>query len=160
MKLTERQTSNLLMLAEYLEQPILKAAFNMENYTGEPHSAKITDCGSVGCAVGHGPYAGVPKDTSENWNAYGWENFIPSDNYMTSFREGNEPVRYNWSFAFDSDWHRIDNTPQGAAKRIRYLLAGDEVPECFKKFIEYPSNTLYQEELKDWYAKNILNTES
>lgn len=45
--------------------------FNMKNYaTGEDDEPGLTECGSVGCAVGHGPYCGIQKFSSEDWGEY------------------------------------------------------------------------------------------
>lgn len=132
--MTPEQTQNLLTLADYLEGPTLKAAFDMENY-GQcrydyPDLPDDT-CGSVGCAVGHGPYAGIPKilsDTGyitlpcaphlESWPTYSQRAF------------GVEPFSNQWSYLFDSRWCRHDNTPTGAAQRIRTFLTSG-VPEEF-----------------------------
>jgi hypothetical protein len=70
--ITDKQESNLRILAAYLLSGNLKADFNMEVYN-ENNSLGIdkTDCGSIGCAIGHGPYAGIPKNSDENWPIYG-----------------------------------------------------------------------------------------
>ncbi len=97
---------NLTMLADYLEGGKLKAGFDMSKYSSD-YWLK-TECGSVGCAVGHGPYAGIPKQYSEDWDVYSNRVFI--DRGMSS----------EWCFGLF--WKNIDNSAQGAAKRIRYLL--------------------------------------
>ena len=106
--------ANLRTLFNYLAYGELKAEFDMNlYYKGQQlgkHCPEMSDCGSGGCAVGHGPYAGIPKFPEESWNEYAERVF------------GVEPGDGIFKFLFDSDWKKEDNTPKGAAKRIRYLL--------------------------------------
>ncbi len=121
--------ANLTMLADYLESEKLRARFHMGQFQdGDIISWRdALDCGTVGCAVGHGPYAGIPKTTSEGWGAYSMRVFIPSKSDDA------------WMFCFDDVWAHIDNSPQGAAKRIRYLLkhGSDAVEEIMDKGVSY-----------------------
>jgi len=64
-------------------------------------------CGTVACALGHGPAAGVTT-TSDDWLGY----------YLANF--SGESYAYLW--CFDNDWIEIDNTHQGAALRIELML--------------------------------------
>lgn len=106
--MTKKQKQNLLKLVKYLEQPKLDAKFNMVCYGDETITTSSTDCGSVGCAVGHGPYAGIRKFKSEDWYQYSRRVF---------------GLNYNeWIWCFDDLWIYLDNTPKGAAARIRLLL--------------------------------------
>ncbi len=106
--------ANLEILFNYLAHGELKAEFNMGLYykgqTIGGQGMRMTDCGSGGCAVGHGPYAGIPKREDESWNDY-VERVFKVEIGKDMFR-----------FLFHSEWKRDDNTPTGAAKRIRYLL--------------------------------------
>jgi len=108
------QKENLEKLAIYLESGNHKAEFDMEFFVQaaneKANSEAWTDCGSVGCAIGHGPYAGVEKYETETWPEYA--------NRAFAAREGDL-----WDMIFGSHWARIDNTPEGAAKRIRKELA-------------------------------------
>jgi hypothetical protein len=110
--LSQEHEDNLRKLADYLLAPNLKAAFDMRNFTDnkscKPASDEI-ECGSVGCAVGHGPYAGIPKLLGERWSEY-------SDRVFGLL------AIEKWEWCFSDFWKRSDNTPQGAAKRILYLL--------------------------------------
>ena len=124
---------NLTMLADYLEGAELKAGFDMGYYQGEgPMSSWMgaRHCGSAGCAVGHGPHAGIPKTTSEDWGAYSKRVFIPKGIH------GNAAI---WEWCFRARWSAIDNSPQGAAKRIRYLLkhGSDAVEEIMDKGFDH-----------------------
>lgn len=108
--------TNLEILADYLESEKLKADFSMEIYSEDGADYKPV-CGSVGCAIGHGPYAGLPKRPKETWYAYADRVF------------GLPPTEWRWCFS--AYWARSDNTPEGAAKRIRYLLKRGAPPDDF-----------------------------
>lgn len=108
--------TNLRILADYLESEELKAAFSMETYSEAGAEYKPV-CGSVGCAIGHGPYAGIPKAAEEAWAEYTERVF---DLDMNELR-----------WCFSGLWAKYDNTPQGAAKRIRYLLEHGAPPDDF-----------------------------
>lgn len=125
---------NLTKLATYLEQlPIDYKHFDMEGYYDKDHQLTHEqaldyalnnggvdkfNCGTVACAVGHGPAAGILFKPSEitwydkpNWDRYA-RNFV-DDTMATDFR-----------WLFSSEWEHVDNTHRGAAARIRYLLDG------------------------------------
>lgn len=132
------------MLADYLERPQLAKRFDMMDFESDK------PCGTAACAVGHGPYAGILKSKRQNWMDYSFK-FIPKDKCIYD-KEGQTLY---WSFAFDSDWTKIDNTPIGAAKRIRWMLEGKEVPEQFEHFMRVPDSERYRMEMKKWYVDNI-----
>lgn len=69
-----------------------------------------TQCGTVACAVGHAPLAGLDCSGAVDW----WE---LSENL---FGMGGES--FEWSWCFSADWAYRDNTPQGAGKRIIFML--------------------------------------
>ena len=99
--LTPEQRANLAKLADYLVT-VPQSAFDMADYQQK------TDCGTVACAVGHGPEAGVQKRDCESWNQYSDRVFAPQFE--------------SWGWCFSDHWSVADNTPQGAAARIRYML--------------------------------------
>ena len=107
---------NLELLATYLEAlPVNYIHFDMDTFLdGVRDSGARTwepECGTVACALGHAPNVpGIPKPLveGENWYAY-------SDRVLGL---GDK----DWEWCFSSDWAEVDNTPQGAATRIRYLL--------------------------------------
>lgn len=103
---------NLRTLAAYLAQPALKAAFNMAIFGSHPARGN-TYCGSVGCAVGHGPYAGIDKMPEEVWGQY-------TQRVFGFLGEGLHD--YRWYWCFGAEWAPVDNTPYGAATRILWLL--------------------------------------
>ena len=109
---------NLEKLAAYLEGGNLKARFDMITYAENGECYKDT-CGSVGCAIGHGPYAEIPKNPSETWEEYCYRVF------------GISWLSKEWKFCFSASWQTVDNTPRGAAKRIRWLLSGKSI-DCYE----------------------------
>jgi len=147
---------NLAKLADYLATlPDDYAAFEMQVYLQKAHSlygwdsldpdveknyalhnGGVDKCGAVACAVGHGPSAGiyVPEEMIHGgrirWHSYIDRFFL--DGYADS--DGEEPVDVAHRWMFGSNWSTFDNTPKGAALRIRYLLDGKPVPHDFGDF--------------------------
>lgn len=109
---------NLEKLATYLEGlPADYDHFGMQTFLSQNgddyHYADTAPtagaCGTIACAVGHGPAAGIPAvGLAEGWNGYSERVFALDHN--------------QWVWCFDGDWMHVDDTPQGAAKRIRHLL--------------------------------------
>ena len=133
---------NLTKLAEYLLQETLRAGFNMYAYSageGEGEGRlplnEPTECGAAGCAVGHGPYAGIPKLHSETWSEY-------SERVFGIWEED-----INWDWCFSGFWYWHDNTPAGAAHRVLYLVEHGAPPENWK-YSDYTTGW--------WYIVNIV----
>ncbi|KAA2242848.1 hypothetical protein F0L74_09985 [Chitinophaga agrisoli] len=103
---------NLRKLAAHLLPGNLETDFDMAFYTSYSRSIEDSaiDCGTAGCAKGHGPSAGIPKFHYETWNDYGLRVF------------GMKVKTLEWEWVFSGDWYSTDNTPEGAAKRILHLL--------------------------------------
>lgn len=119
---------NLATLAAYLEQlPAKYRRFDMAQFAVTPRAgryvppAKSPHCGTVACAAGHGPKAGIPALKGESWTEYSNRVFVDQDADWAA-----------WDWCFGASWARYDNTPEGAAKRIRYLLAHG-VPGKFRR---------------------------
>lgn len=93
-------------------------------------SLKVAEypCGTVACAVGHGPMAGIKPLLGEDWSFYGMRVFT-SDMYA-------------YNFMFGGTWSGWDNTPKGAALRIIYFLT-------YGYPISYGSTAV-----KSWWKKN------
>ena len=134
-KLTDFQRTNLDTLASFLERHIPPPEFDMSRFIRitnktpywadafEPYecdAAKYEQCGTVACAVGHGPLAGIPAIPGEGWIMYASRCFIGSVTEEDNGFEG----EYNrlFKYLFGEKWASFDNTPQGAAARIRYFL--------------------------------------
>lgn len=127
MLLNETATPNALLerLAAYIETlPESYAHFDMESYFHDPRLKLATEQdemvhsidlmqpveGMCGCLLGHSAAAGV------RWN--------PND--YTDWREFAKVV-YGvddtaFEYLFSGDWYVEDNTPEGAAQRIRTYI--------------------------------------
>lgn len=151
--LTDRRRENLERLAAYLEAlPKSYRHFDMGTFMRHDGEHELdpklddqgvmvkdpqrflSDCGTVACAVGHGPAAGIPlgrtfvdrhttawsglKSTTIDWDGYSGRNFAPH-------------FESAWQWMFGGDWGSIDNTAQGAAARIRYVLKHGDAPDDF-----------------------------
>lgn len=66
----------------------------------------------MGCAAGHGPYAGIPKHPNETWTEYDARVFDLTDDA--------------WSWCFNGNWANHDNTPEGAAAENLSYWTDDE----------------------------------
>jgi hypothetical protein len=134
MTLTRTQRRNLAKLADYLEGlPKNYRHFDMFDYIDGRSDADVAryarnnggvaSCGTVACALGHGPAAGVLFRPSDFYGR------TPSWSLYTSrFIEEYSPA---WEWAFDSGWKHHDNHHWGAAARIRYLLKHGGPPDGF-----------------------------
>lgn len=137
---------NLTRLADYLDSlPQGYKHFQMDSFFAHKNGFDTSDipkkpvptrCGTVACAIGHGPAAGVPVGEHTDWEEYAAANFIPIS------------AEYYWCFA--ALWAHYDDTPQGAAARIRYLLDGNEVPNKDERWLHPKSEyvTLYERYLQ------------
>lgn len=140
------QRRNLLKLAAYLESlPRIYRHFDMSNFAEHrgncdlPDAAEVlaatkpefflNNCGTVACALGHGPAAGIKVPPTAlykragtiigvNWGRYSDETLGIGDNN-------------DWEFLFGGSWDLADNHHYGAAARIRYFLANGDVPADF-----------------------------
>lgn len=101
---------NLQKLADYL-LIVSPDKFDMTAFTDNEQDfagRTMTSCGTVGCAIGHGPNAGFEKNLGESWVEYSERLF--------------ELNKYEWSWCFGEEWADIDNSPIGASQRINTLL--------------------------------------
>lgn len=132
-RLTPVQRENLAKLATFLTTNAASLHFHMGAFRGvlkagdefefsnEFRIDHTPPCGSVGCAIGHGPNAGIePIDADKgDWSTYAARVF------------GTDPWGYNsdlWEGLFTADWQYLDNSPEGAAQRItRFLETGELV---------------------------------
>ena len=128
MKATHK--ANLLKLADYLATlPDDYEQFDMSEYMmardgDDRRYWEIIDlaerskpvCGTVACAVGHGPAAGIRTYGDANWSDYADRVFGPLP-------------ESGFDYMFGSGWSMHDNTPKGAAARIRTYVALGHEPE-------------------------------
>lgn len=124
--ITKEQRANLKKLADYLSSGKLKAYFDMEVYADAAHKYNSHNCGSVGCAVGHGPYAGVKKPKNMNWKHYAIEKFGANFSFSA---DGTVNYEY-YEFLFSCLWYHEQPRATQAAKRI-YLLLEKGLPSNY-----------------------------
>jgi len=122
-----KHKANLLKLADYLENlPDDYEQFHMSDYmltrdgdyweTLGPDEQSKPVCGTVACAVGHGPAAGIRIYGDRDWTDYAYRVFgkMPCDDFH---------------YMFGSEWSNYDNTPRGAAARIRTFVSLGIAPD-------------------------------
>lgn len=131
------QAANLEKLADFLEHnPEVHRRFNMENFiSDEPH------CGSAGCALGWAPVALGHWNDLPAFNIQGGLDNIGVTRF-TDFSDryfGTHCSTPFWDWMFSGEWGRIDNTPEGAARRIHLLLEGNhdmEIEDFVREYLE------------------------
>lgn len=128
---------NLELLAIYLENlPDDYDKFQMYTFldAGEMHRdndfsrkdaqdeylAKLHTCGSAACAVGHGPSLYEVDKVFKVKRHEGWSEYTARVFGIDDCDDGEGERAFNW--LFDGEWGDVDNTPKGAAKRIRWYL--------------------------------------
>jgi hypothetical protein len=140
---------NLLKLATYLESlPENYEHFEMRDYLdgGDPtkyqtyaltNGGPMKTCGAAACAVGHGPSAGflfLPEELMEdhiyNESLHEYVDFLNPDWHQYAARVFCDSEEYEdeYRYMFGGYWSRSDNTPWGAAARIRLICAEGEAP--------------------------------
>jgi len=122
---------NLLKLADYLDT-VKKEKFHMKEFRANEEliglwcsdpgfKSLVPSCGTAACALGHAP-ALFPRI---------WKQKLADETYYSGLcRQVFGVWEYSdaWTWCFDSGWSKRDNTPKGAAKRIRYMVENG-VPE-------------------------------
>jgi len=126
---------NLIILAEYLynlkpdySHFDMGTYFSGDYYEGLAYSDELEfdysefnrelhKCGTVACALGHAPsladkFPEFKPKLGEDWEEYSDRVFGLDDYENTD----------EWEWCFGAEWSNIDNTPQGAAKRIIQLV--------------------------------------
>ena len=119
-------------MADYIET-IPQEKFNMATYrTGE----KVKhECDTVGCVLGHCTILNknpLPMCRSGNINFDTWSREFTGLDTSSS----------EWAYLFASDWEAVDNTPTGAAKRIKHLLENGR-PEDWQEQMEGKATLSY-----------------
>ena len=124
---------NLQRMADYI-RTIPQEKFNMVAW--RDGDTNKHECDSVGCVVGHC----TVLDKIENipFTSLGSIDFTRWSEDFTGIY-----TREEWNWCFSDEWHEVDNTPEGAALRIEWLLEkglpedweeqmNSEVPLCYK----------------------------
>ena len=115
---------NILKLAKFLER-LPQEKFDMFNYKTNEEADCLPpeehSCGTVGCALGWAPTALRSADLHayDNWDDY-------SAQVLGIYEAG------EWGWCFDGDWKLVDNTPKGAALRLRYRV-NNGVPDNYRE---------------------------
>lgn len=116
-------------LADYLSNGIPEDRFTMARYRKSDDMQHI--CGTAGCALGWSP-AIMDKETFSSFlNGKAEIHFAKISEDYFGVEDGSEV----WHYLFGIGWQYIDNTPQGAAARIRYFLENG-VPDDFKGYYD------------------------
>ena len=116
---------NLLKLAAFLEK-LPQAKFDMLSYRltkgmTATNFYSLDNCGTIGCAMGYAPFVKGLEVEEEDF----YKSALDFNNYCRRiFRIDIDYCgkKSRWKFIFSYQWRNADNTPQGAAKRIRYLV--------------------------------------
>ncbi len=119
---------DLTLLADYLEKlPEGYDNFDMSSFIKDDCGPKETAskqnlCGTAGCAIGHAPFVkGIPAPfDGEYWSDYSDRIAFNKSGFISNEHET------LWFFMFGGVWVNIDNTPHGAARRIRAVLKDHE----------------------------------
>ncbi len=115
--MTKEQRKNLEILADYIatvpqEQFDMKEWRSSYNDLGE--IIQGASCGTLGCIIGCAALSNIPE--LHHNNQYLLFTTYMYDKFGTGF------YSHIGQYLFNSDWHKIDNTPIGASKRIKYFL--------------------------------------
>lgn len=106
---------NLAQLADYLDAlPPDYDRFWMDVY--------CIGCGTVACALGHGPAAGIGAPSEDPYSIvrapiFSWPRYCEQHFFGPDEADGQI-----WRFLFGPEWACIDNSPQGAAARIHHVI--------------------------------------
>ncbi len=119
---------NLLKLAAGVAHS-RKFKFNMsylradKNFNTVPFTAETAHCGTVACALGHGPAIKGLELKSEHLTVHPWMvwNKYCEDTFNLNF------FSLNWRWLFDVSWENLDNTRAGFVKRVLWLLDGKDI---------------------------------
>ena len=118
----DREKFHMDRFYEYYENDTNQQSISLTPDLLEFHDTEPNHCGSVACAVGCGPAAGIPVDESDAdcWETYSGRVFIRTnlDINLTNQILANR----TWAFLFSGSWSRFDNSPTGAAERIEFVL--------------------------------------
>jgi len=109
----EYREGNLRRLAALLATGVNEneVEFDMEIFSYTDDDSE-TVCGSGGCAVGWNTFL-ISKNELEGYATYSYKHIV-------GMSDGSAGAAWDW--CFDYTWTDTDNTPQGAGKRIMWLL--------------------------------------
>ena len=120
---------NLQRMADYI-RTIPQELFDMSNYrcTNIEEGGNISEpiCNSVGCVLGHCTVldAGNIRQILKTDLVLSYEAW--AEQFTGMARQRDNPA--TWLYCFGSAWAYEDNTPEGAANRIEYVIKHGEAP--------------------------------
>ena len=118
--LEPHQLVNFKTLLDYLRKGKLKAKFNLEMYSDGLKEIE-TDCGSEGCAIGHGPYAGIEKLSTEAWFEYHSRTLTNSNNEL-----------WAWCFGMDNGFMNEELSELDNVVIKMHIALNEGVPAIFE----------------------------
>lgn len=161
LELSQQHRDNLAKLADVLSDKDqvkkLTGGFNMRAFASRWDSrlnrTKLIPlpsrnvCGTVCCAIGVGSLLMIPQEPDMEWLEYTATTY--GINYDGSYdgspdRDPQERRAHQEAFEwmFGEDWEYRDNTPEGAAKRIKYFLEHG-VPKDWKDMLYEHADLCY-----------------
>ncbi len=110
---------------------------NTGEFTEDLREASTPTCGTAGCAVGWGPFSQIPElafDLGSAMNSEFAEEVIRNQVHELNtdtlwilyskdkFGMDSRKFLGGWDWCFGAEWEDTDNTPIGAAIRIKFLI--------------------------------------
>lgn len=152
--ITERDKKTLLKVADFIEK-LPQEKFHMGKYRCNKNHNWLrnnsgsfqyefdrNNCGTVGCILGWCPFIeGLEPMLSDYEKMRGfpfWERY--SDRIFDFTTQDDI-----WDYLFHSDWELVDDTPIGAAKRLRYIVEFG-LPETWETELKGDSLLSYEKE--------------
>lgn len=105
---------NLIKMADYIET-IPQEVFDMEEYRQQKLDNSEPKCKSIGCIIGHCTILDknpLPRRSNGEIEFWEWSEEFTGICYLSD----------EWDYLFGCKWKNTDNTPTGAADRIRYFV--------------------------------------
>jgi len=106
-------------MADYI-RTVPPEKFDMFDYRIDAESKKEHLCNSVGCVIGH--CTALDNEIDLPRLSDGLIDFDTWSEFFTGLYIGNEEGFGMWYWCFASTWSKTDNTPEGAALRIEWLI--------------------------------------
>ncbi len=124
--------ANLILLGQYHYQHVTDAEFDMRHYRQQGDFVVnfwgASNCGTVGCALGHAPLVPGLKVEPKDFSGAGCLDFDKYCERVFGFSAYNEP---KWHWLFSDVWADRDNTRHGFIRRLIHLLRGGSLDDEF-----------------------------
>ena len=146
--ITYNQASNFLTLIKILEQEACPDQFDMSDYEAnlkeplETSSSVHMNCGTVACVMGWAKACMIQPNVRVDYDK------------LADFLFGLEKHDAAWEWLFGGSWAGIDNTVEGAIKRIKYYINCGKVPEWY--LCHHTEDlTLFTPQFRDYYKSTL-----